>query len=494
MPRKFSTVQGFVEVRDFIFLYIANLKIKFKYFTQLWNYLTLNYVYKDNKNIILYTNQLKLIAEYHIHYHSDYFNISTQTMFKNDKKVIAVKVLDSFVIRDMGYYYGSNKLPVDTCLHLMQHEHIKRWNASYTNKIGTTICIDKIKAKFPAPNAIILNHMLNNTSQGPIIYSSFDEAKNVYAYDVKSAYPAILLCKMPVKFVKTNVYDTSKIYFGKITIKNFKAKNKYFLPLYRGKKTPEKCVLSGKRIFAGEEYSYYGFISHELRLLHYYNYQDVKISDLHECEMDYLPKESLLSIIKMFDLKNNAKGKPEYAGYKQLFNRIFGYFITTKKVDDKLQIRDKSVPYQIGLWIISQQRQIMLDAIDRVGLNNVVSCHTDGIKTFGNYDDVFDYLNKKRGTIYKDIGFWKKEEHIDRIQYYSNTRAKYKIGDEIGMKHGGINETDINNSIRGLKYDEINENTIIKMTIKEAIMEDKRGTFIAKKRIYVPLKQIKDIK
>lgn len=69
-----------------------------------------------------------------------------------------------------------------------------------------------------------------------------------------------------------------------------------------------------------------------------------------------------------------------------MFNRIFGYFITTYEVDGELRIRDKDVPYQIGLWIISKQRQIMLDAIEAVGLENVVAAHTDGIKVVGNFN------------------------------------------------------------------------------------------------------------
>lgn len=453
---------------------------------QLYNFLTINYAWK-NKNIILYTNQFNLVLDYHLN--KNYYRTLVQHLSKNENKIMSFKVLDSFIIRDMKYFYGSDKLSTKASINAINSKKIKRWNSSYTGEIGEALKIEAIKKEFPRLPDNLLNNMLMHTSQGAIIYASEKEAKDVHSYDVISAYPSILLGKVPYSFKKIMQYNPNKVCFGKITIKNFKAKYKNFIPLYKGKENPKECVVCGKRIYAGLNYTYYGFIKDELRILNtYYNYESLKISDLYECEMDYLPRESRTSIINLFNRKNNAKGTEDYEGYKQMFNRLFGYFITTCKDNKELKIRDKRVPYQVGLWIISQQRQIMLDAIDKVSIDKVVSCHTDGIKVIGNHDIDFKELNNKRGTIYKNIGHWSKEEHIDRIQYLSNVKAKYEVNGKLYMKHGGISDEDIEEFLANKTYDSITLDSKIKVTLKEKIAETKKGTFITKQRALIPIK------
>lgn len=456
----------------------------------MWNYLTVIYSWKLKKSLYLYTNQFDLILEYHLNNDSEYYSVEEQKI--GGARVIGFKVLGNFTIRDMKYYHGTDKLSAAAALKVATKNKPKRWTSSYTGQIGRALNIEAIKKEFPKLSFNLTEKMLMNTSQGAIITSKTQEFKDVYCYDIVSAYPTILLGKVPKTFEKAP-YKPSKnsIHFGKITITNFRSKHIELIPLYRGKDVPDDCVIAGKRIYAGLTYSYYGFIEHELRILeNYYTFDSISISDTYKCTMDYLPKESIESIKSIYDGKLAAKGTEDYDGYKQMFNRIFGYFITTYSENGKLKVRDNSVPYQIGLWIISKQRQVMLDAIEAVGYENVVAAHTDGIKTCGNFDSTFNSINERRGVVYKNLGQWDMEEHIDRIKYLSNVKAKYEINGELKMKHGGISDDDIEDFIQSNTYDSITDETEISFTIAKKVCEDSNGIYIVLKRVLVPITAI----
>lgn len=312
---------------------------------QFWNYLGLTYIVKKKKKLYLYANQFNLILEYHLTHYSEYYRIKEQQI--GNKRTIGFTVFDSFTIRDMKYYHGTDKLSPVAAIKVATENKPKRWTSSYTGQIGNVLNINAIKKEFPKINFFLQNKMLMETSQGAIIYASDKEFENVYCYDVVSAYPTILLGKIPKNFIKSEYKPAKdKVHFGCITIKNFKAKNNRLIPLYRGKEIPENCAVIGKRIYAGISYSYYGFIEHELRILkNYYNYEQITLSDVYECEMDYLPNVSRDSIKNVYDNKLKAKGTDDYDGYKQMFNRIFGYFITTYQKDGEIKIRDSEIPY-----------------------------------------------------------------------------------------------------------------------------------------------------
>jgi hypothetical protein len=73
-----------------------------------------------------------------------------------------------------------------------------------------------------------------------------------------------------------------------------------------------------------------------------------------------LPLSSIKAIKKLYDDKLAAKGQLDYDGFKQIVNRIYGFF-TTKRVnkEGKTVARDFQVPYQIGVWIVHRQRLFM---------------------------------------------------------------------------------------------------------------------------------------
>lgn len=398
--------------------------------------------YYDKGCYVCYTNDFKELHDYcKKHYDMTDINLSNIT-----KKLIGFRV-GSLIVRDMKYHYGTDKYSPEIAVEIIQNKQI-RWNSSYTGEIGRSICIDKIKKEFNPVSRSLLKNMINKTSQGAIIYSRKDITfYNVLSNDIKSAYPAILLEQVPYNFKLINPGSFKigdGIHFGKIIVKGLKAKDLNFLPLYRGKEeiNDSKVICSNKRIIAAIEYSYYGFIEHELELLNYaYTYKSIELDldEVYDVDFKYLPVESLEAIKAMYNEKSNNKGSANYFAIKQKFNRIFGYFLTTIEGKDGLALRDREVPYYIGLWVVSAQRNRMIKAFKKVGIENIVASHTDSIITKNVSCDVFNDLNKE---VYKDIGKWDSEPY-EAIEYFSNTRAKYLQNGKIGFKHGGISEQDI---------------------------------------------------
>lgn len=385
----------------------------------------------------------------------------------------------------MKYYYGSDKFSCAAALNLIENNPVEHWNSSYTGTIGKMLKIEEIKKEFPPIAKDLRQKMIYEAPQGGIIISKQEEFSNVYCYDVVSAYLANLLeGKLPCGFKKVNKVEKGKCHFGKITVKGLKAKNNKALSLYRGKRIPEDCIINGKRIVAALEYSFYCYLELELPILNYfYTFESIEISDIYQIEMKELPTAAKDAIKELYDKKKAAKGSLEYDGYKQMLNRIFGYFITCIGDKDNLRARDYQVPYQIGIWLISKQRYVMWQLIQKVGIEHIVSAHTDGVKVDYNANDIVDVINLRRGSIYRDMGQWDKEAVLEKVQYFSNVKAKYIENGVLKMKHGGICEEDIKAFLQDKTYDDINGNTKFLFTIYKEINSNKDGTFIIHKKV-----------
>ena len=370
----------------------------------------------------------------------------------------------------MKYYFGTDRInDIDYNLAVIKNTHFKSWKAGYTSLIGKNICAEKIREMPELPYSISYA-MIHHSSLGAVIYSVKNkDFENAYCYDRKSAYPAILCQPVPYSFKRVDRYkpQTNKIHWGKITIKNLKAKDINFLPLYRGKKyDKEKVYVLGKRILAATEYSYYGYIEHELELLSYaYTYDEIKISYVYEVTFCCLPQETINAIIELFNYKENNKNGKNYAGVKQMLNRIYGYFLTViPNGKDRFRLRDKKIPYSIGTWVTSKQRIEMLKMFKKIGKENIIAGHTDSIIATKNCDEIVEKINEEI-NIYKKMGHWIGEAAYKKICYFSNVTAKYIDNQgELKMKHGGISDLDMDLFLKNTSYDEINEYSPIWVT------------------------------
>lgn len=469
----------------------------FRYFNQMYCWIYENYVkgksYYASRKTILYFNNLSLILGYYedkiLEKGANYFKLKANSY---GARLFSIDIVNHIVWRDMEYYFGA-EFNAKAALHMIETTEIEKYNSSFTGQIGKILNIDAIKSSFPKMKSSLQNKMFNYSSRGAIIYSQTKEFQNVYSYDVVSAYTALLLeQEFPYEFIKTDrIVKNAKCHYGKVTLKGLMFKHLGFYPLYLTRQVMGKNIVNnGKRIRAASEISFYCFLELELPIINYaYRYESIEIEDLYYANTKPLPEESKATIRKYFDQKNEHKDTEDYDSYKLMLNRFFGYFIGTK--NGGTSIRDRHIPYQIGIYILSAQRSIMVKLIKKIGIENVVAAHTDGIKTDCDCSDIIKEFNSKR-NIYKTMGHWEEKEFFERIEYFSNVQAKYISKGKLGMKHGGISDDDIEEFLADKDYNDISYNTSFYKTMHRYIKTCKYGTYIYKERELFSFKKMSE--
>lgn len=476
-PRHFSETKCFIEFKnEKVILYMGKEPFEFNNLSDMHEFLA-----AKHKRFHVYTNELDLILKLYYKYDRKKYKIEPLV---NGKKIYGLNVLNVVSYKDMKYRYGSNNFSAAAAVEIIgkDENHIK---SSFTSNLGRLIDAESMREKFkPIPKSLRLK-MMEESSSGAIILANIGkEFTNVHCYDVCSAYIGCLLeGNMPSRFLKTSQMIRGQQYFGKVIIKGLKAKNPQMLTLYVSKKKEGKNIsLVGHRIIAAEEYRFYCFLNEKWIIDQYYTYDsfEVDYDQLWLIKFEKLPLSTIKAIRRLYDNKLNAKGQIDYDAYKQIVNRIYGFFLTKVEREGESVARDYKIPYQIGLWIIHRQRLFMTSLIAAVGLNHVVSAHTDGVKFDCDADEIVNKINQARGEIYKDVGQWKKEDTLDRCFYFSNTVGKYQIGDKIGMKHGGVPLADVEEFLEGKTYDEINDSEEFLRTIGREIVCEENRTYIIK--------------
>lgn len=480
--RKDSDIKSFIDFDNNKILLYYNVKNpelhKFNNFHQLYEFLIV-----QHKSFYIYTNELLLIIKLYAKFNKEKFKIK---LLCQGTIPYGLNCFNFIKFRDMKYKYGSNKFSAAAAIKIISNDK-SDVRTSFTSNLGTRINLDSIKEAFPPTNNKVLSMMLSETPKGAIIFAKTNqEFTNVYCYDVVSAYIAQLLDgQLPYDFKQVSKMVKGKNYFVRFTFAGLKAKDLSMLPLYGTEKLSGKNIVrAGNRIVMAEEYSFYNFYDEIWIVNQYYTYDKVEIGTIYEVEFKSLPDAARQAIQKVYDDKLAAKGKIDYDGFKQIVNRIYGLFLMKlpSKLGEGDRIRDKTVPYQIGVWIIHRQRMFMTSLIAAVGTEHVVSAHTDGVKFDCNANEIIEKFNVKR-NIYKNVGHWAPEEILDRCYYFSNTVAKYEINGKINMKHGGIPEADIIDFIKDRTYDDINIYEDFLKTISRQIVCEEDRTFIKREQI-----------
>lgn len=477
--RHFSDIKCFIEFQNKkIILYYGKEEVhSFNNLHNMYEWLA-----GKHKRFYVYTNNLNLILEYYKLFNHEKYKMKA---LRNGNKIYGLTVYNIVSFRDMKYRFGSNNFSAAAAVEIISKSDDTQ--TSFTSDLGRKIKADKIANEFEPIQGRLRTAMLNETPKGAIILSNRGkEFTNVHCYDVCSAYIACLLeGGLPYKFEQVGRMEKGNKYFVKFKFKNLKAKNFQMLTLYiTNKREGKELALANKRIISAQEYSFYSFYDEKWIIDQYYTYDSCEIKEIYKIEFRELPEETKSAIKRLYDDKLAAKGKVDYEGFKQIVNRIYGFFIT--KVSSKYggdRVRDKEIPYQVGIWIIHRQRLFMAALIAAVGVEHVVSAHTDGVKFDCNVDEIVNRGNLNRGEIYKDVGQWKKEEVLDRCFYFSNTIAKYEVNGEIKMKHGGISQEDVDEFLIGKTYDDIDEYAEFYMTVDKELICKKDRTYIKKYKV-----------
>lgn len=307
-------------------------------------------------------------------------------------------------------------------------------------------------------------------------FDCFRVLRDVDAYDIRSAYPAVM-CHMrfPVtefekipqnqwnKYLNEEdvlAFDRKEAWYGHFVFYNLESKSNIdYWPFYKYR--PQRTDEDEIRVHDGRLISCKGAFEVYLTDLDFqmfkkfYNFDKVETLDMWKSQTSLLPECLIKTILKWFKLKSELpKDSRERDEVKTKLNSAYGIFVTrlydddcvfyegwrTHYLDGKL-FKDKHDrisslrtigSYQIGVWVTAWERFIL------GGLINDTTYYGDTDSLFGNFDeDKFKewhmFLNKRRREICKiyesidaddfgKLGYMEKEHHFEEFKMIGQKR------------------------------------------------------------------------
>ena len=243
-----------------------------------------------------------------------------------------------------------------------------------------------------------------------------------------------------------------------VTFTNIRAKHCHnILSLHKAKKISDDSIIdNGRIVFA----SYLEFDVNEIDLKNicdFYNFDTIQITNIHISRKEYLPKELVSVILKLFQQKTSLKGvEGQEENYMRSKNRINGVYgssvfnllksgIYFDEISNMKFIKEEKtwadyqkyignpnqyLWYSIGVWVTSYARRQVLTPIKHMS-ENAVYCDTDSVKYLGGkkYDK---YWKKLNDTISEEFNSAMKFHEFDESEYRFFTT---EYTDENGIIH-----------------------------------------------------------
>ena len=187
-------------------------------------------------------------------------------------------------------------------------------------------------------------------------------------------------------------------------------------------------------------------------IIDFYDFDDIEIRDIYVSCKQYLPKELVSIVLKLFQMKTNLKGiEEEVENYMRSKNKINGVYGTCvfnildsgiyfdNECDKKFIKSEKSFSdfrkycnnpkqylwYSIGVWVTSYAKRQILEPIKKLSENALYS-DTDSVKYQGysRYKKMWKHLNAKYKT-----------EFYDAMRYHNFKKEEYTFYDKHGIQH-----------------------------------------------------------
>ena len=309
-------------------------------------------------------------------------------------------------------------------------------------------------------------------SLSPFLYAKRQrEHENVHCWDIISFYPYLLTQELPhfdkiVSNDELDLMNNNYTYYGGIEIIGLKAKSSLLTLSLVGDKNKEiapnqgeNIEHNGTRLMSADKVILYGWLPFIIiALFQDYEFEDYRITPKiwrFELKRDEILREVVL---KMFNTKQEKKRlhkiNPEisYDGEKVRLNRCYGFFLTT----------GNDAPTHYGTYIVAKGKMIIRSIAKQIGEKDVIQGHTDSIKFVGKHQDVIDKYNSS--IEFDELGKFDYEGDLEKVIYYGVNKAKYLKNGELGLKHGGISDSDIAPLMK-MSYDEINRKTKYYLTV-----------------------------
>mgnify|MGYP003444667285 FL=1 len=320
--------------------------------------------------------------------------------------------------------------------------------------------------------------------------------ENVSSFDFTSSYPYVMLSeKYPMskgKQVKIeSLQDAIKLFekyccLFTVELFNVKAKTANEQILQFSKCTDvKKGVLNNGRIVQCESC----FITLNevdfFNLTQFYTFKIKTISNFWVYEKGYLPKEIILSVLKLYGDKTSLKGvegkEKEYLNSKEMINSCYGMCVTNtmkenvifvngewvkdseysldKEIEKYNKDRNRFLFYPWGVWITSYARKNLFNGILNTG-NDYIYSDTDSLK-ITNKDNYKDYFTSYNNEVNEKLK--KMCEHYDID--FSLTRPKTIKGIEKPLGVWDYEGTYTNFKTLGAKRYMTQENDSYEITI-----------------------------
>ena len=189
-----------------------------------------------------------------------------------------------------------------------------------------------------------------------------------------------------------------------------------------------------------------------LNILDFYYFDNIEIRDIYVSKKQYLPKELVSIILKLFQMKTNLKGiDEEIENYMRSKNKINGVYGTCvfnildsgvyfdNECDAKFIKEEKDFSdfkkycnspkqylwYSIGVWVTSYAKRQILEPIKKLSENALYS-DTDSVKYQGysRYKKMWSHLNAKYKT-----------EFSSAMRHHNFKKEQYTFYDKHGKEH-----------------------------------------------------------
>lgn len=271
--------------------------------------------------------------------------------------------------------------------------------------------------------------------------------ENVHCVDYSSSYPGVMCRKkFPMRFTKAD--PTRLRFYGgkakimKITFNNIIAKTSHSTISQHKCSILEqddyKTIVDNGRIRkAFKLTTIITDLDYDI-IKKFYTYDSEEVTELWIADYQYLPKNLILAILKLYEDKTKLKGVKEkedaYMLAKALINSIYGMSVTNPLNDEiifnygewsteEVNIQDglnnyhnsKKIftAYQWGVWVTAWARWELLNTVYKIG-EDVIYCDTDSIKFLNDHSDIITADNKRIN-----------EENETIIKFYNLNKKMY---------------------------------------------------------------------
>lgn len=331
-------------------------------------------------------------------------------------------------------------------------------------------------------------------------YYANEILKNISSFDFGSSYPYVLISeqfpmsKPELITIKSNeeFYKNLSLYCCLFDIEIFNLESEIYFENYISKshcRELEDAIENNGRIVSAKHLKMTVTEQDFDIISKFYKWEKFLISNFRRFKKNYLPKDLVLSILKLYVDKTELKGvdgkEIEYLQSKERVNACYGMMVTdicrdeiiyedewvTEKndIEESIMKYNKSIKrflyYPWGVWVTAYARRNLFTGICEFGYDYVYS-DTDSIKVM-NKDKHMDYINSYNNYVLrklkiamdyhgidiemtrpknikgetKQIGIWDFEGTYSRFKTLGAKRYMYEKDGKINLTVSGVNKS-----------------------------------------------------